>query len=97
GTVEQIKATYGKERSLTVQFAEKVENLAIFMPQVKIIEVNQNKKRFIFNKEQVQVHQLIAELSAQYAVADISIQEPEIESIIKEIYEGRIGNRAGVC
>ena len=98
GTVEHIKSKYGKERTLTVEFNEYYKSIDIAAtPYVKVISEDNNKKRLIFNREDVHAHQLISELSAKYSVADIAIKEPEIESIIKEIYEGGISIHEGVC
>ena len=84
GTVEQIKRQYGKSRILEVEFNEMYGDIKI--PGVETIETKDNKKWFKFQKDEIQVSNLIAELTKDYNVADLTIKEPEIESIIREIY-----------
>jgi ABC-2 type transport system ATP-binding protein len=85
GNVEEIKKKYGRERSLIVEFNEKYQ---ISIPGVQVIDENENKKRFIFDRDSISVHNLISDLTSRYSIIDLTIKEPEIESIIREIYEG---------
>jgi ABC-2 type transport system ATP-binding protein len=84
GTVEQIKRQYGKSRILEVEFNEVYGDINI--PGVETIETKDNKKWFKFKKDEIQVSNLISGLTGEYNVADLTIKEPEIESIIREIY-----------
>jgi ABC-2 type transport system ATP-binding protein len=98
GTVEQIKRKYGKDRILVVEFSEKYNIPSI--PGVQIEEENDNKKRFIFRKDEIQVSTLISELTQKYSILDLTVKEPEIEGIVREIYKGGIifdKSLSGVC
>ena len=47
---------------------------------------------FEFNKRDMSAAELIAELSGQVKIRDLSLEEPDIEDIIKTIYHsGEIG------
>ncbi len=89
GTVEQIKERHGKKRTVVAEFAQNV--IGIILPKgVEIIEEVDNKKHIQFNKDEVQVSDVISYLTSNYNILDLTIKEPEIESIIREIYEGGI-------
>ncbi len=89
GTVEQIKRRYGTTRTLVAEFGKLDEN--IVLPEgVDVVEKKENKIYIHFNKDDIQVSNLISHLTAKYNILDLTIQEPEIEAIIREIYEGGI-------
>jgi ABC-2 type transport system ATP-binding protein len=89
GTVEQIKERYGKSRTLVAEFSRNYDNIDI-PPDVQLVDEKSNKKWFRFKKDEVQVSQLVSEMTAKYGITDLTINEPEIEAIIREIYEGGI-------
>lgn len=89
GTVEQIKDRYGKKRTIVAQFAQNTSD--IILPKgVEIVEEVDNKKQMQFNRDEVQVSDIISYLTSNYNILDLTIKEPEIESTIREIYEGGI-------
>ncbi|WP_438432810.1 ABC transporter ATP-binding protein [Gorillibacterium sp. sgz500922] len=88
GTMEAIKSRYGKDRFLAVEFAEKAE--PVYIPGVETVEREGSKLRLRFSKDDIPVSQLIARLSQTQAIVDLTVQEPDIESIIREIYLGGI-------
>lgn len=95
GTVDQIKDRYGKSRTLIAEFSQESGNLTL--PQgVELVESKGNKRSLRFDKDEIQVSKLVADLSAKYSISDLTIQEPEIESIIREIYEGGINFDEGI-
>ncbi|MEW9699671.1 ATP-binding cassette domain-containing protein [Paenibacillus sp. SI8] len=98
GTVAEIKEMYGGSRILAVEFSENYANVKI--PGAELINEEDNKKWFRFEKNEVQVSQLINRLSQSYSILDLTVQEPEIEGVIREIYQGGIHldkSLSGVC
>ncbi len=98
GTVEQIKKRYGRDRILMVEFNERVENINV--PGIDTVEEDGNKKWFRFKKDEMQISNLIYELTQKFNVLDLTVQEPEIEGIIREIYKGGMDfdkSVPGVC
>jgi len=89
GTVDQIKSDYGKSRTLVVEFKDMNEKIEL-PSNVELVEEKENKKYLRFMKDEVQVSDLITDLSRKYNVVDLTIQETDIEGIIREIYEGGI-------
>lgn len=88
GLVSEIKSRYGKDRQLEVEFTQEYANINI--PETTIVYESLNTKRFQFNKDNVHVQDLISQLTKKYDIKDLTIKEPDIESIIREIYEGGI-------
>ena len=86
GTIDDIRKKYGKERTLVVEFQDRFAQLTL--PNVKITSDadNPNKKSFIFPAT-TNVSALITEIASAHPINDLAIKEPEIESIIREIYE----------
>lgn len=98
GTVDEIKDRYGKSRTLVVEFSRSYSQIKV--PGVEIVKEENNKKWFRFMKNELQVSRLISELTEKYDIVDLTVQEPEIESIIREVYEGGIDfdkDLPGVC
>ncbi len=90
GSIEDIRKKYGKERTLVVEFAEKYDDFAIENVRVINDAENPNKMSFVFATSH-NVSGLISELSAKRLINDLTIKEPEIETIIREIYESGAG------
>lgn len=98
GTVHEIRRNYGQDRTLAVEFADGGD--PPHLPGVEVLERQGNKLRLRFRKEEIQVSQLIARLSQSCSIVDLTVQEPDIESIIREIYLGGIRvepSLSGVC
>lgn len=55
---------------------------------VVLIKENGPRKWLRFDKDDISPSEIIAELMKKYEVADLTVEEPEIEGIIKQIYNG---------
>lgn len=88
GSLGGIREQYGTSRQLDVEFCGR-EDIA-HIENVEIIDLEQNKKRFIFENKNVHINELMNHLLSSYNVRDINISEPEIESIIRKIYSGEV-------
>ncbi|MDE7297883.1 MAG: ATP-binding cassette domain-containing protein [Lachnospiraceae bacterium] len=88
GTLPGIRERYGTTRQLDVEFSvpEQIEPIE----QVEIIDLDHNKKRFVFESHSVAINDLMNRLLSRYSVRDMNISEPEIESIIRKIYNGEV-------
>ncbi|MGB4245029.1 MAG: ATP-binding cassette domain-containing protein [Limnochordia bacterium] len=85
GDFDEIRHRYGRERTMVVEFGE--EYPEIELPYGTIIKDEGLKKSIRFLREQGTAIDLITALGKHYVIRDVSIQEAEIESIIREIYE----------
>ena len=48
------------------------------------------KKRFLFESREVQIDSLMNSLLAGYAIRDLTVSEPEIEGLIRKIYNWEV-------
>ena len=85
GTVEALRAAYGTTRVLVVDLAgdEPVE-LAGAVP----VRAEGRRRWFQFARDEVSAAELIARLLAAHEVADLTLEEPDIEDIVRRIYRG---------
>ena len=85
GSIKGIKERFAPYRVLVVDFAEGVSEVKI--ARAELIEREGQRARFRFNREHVSASELITELAQQHRVRDISVEEPEIEEVVRKIYE----------
>lgn len=88
GELAGIREQFGTTRQLDVEFIK--EYVIPPMEHVEIIELDARKKRFVFENRDVKIDELMNELLTKYSVRDINISEPEIESLIRKIYNGEV-------
>ena len=100
GTVERLKAEYAPHRVLVVQFApEGLDRMrealsgdgqALGMPGAELVRQEEGKVWLRFDPATTPVPALIAGITARYPVSDLSIAEPELEHVIRQMYEERL-------
>lgn len=91
GSLQGIREEFSTMRQVDVEFASQVEIQPI--PHVtvqRLEEANGRKVRFSFESKKVEINELMSHLLNQYAVRDLQVSEPEIESIIRKIYSGEL-------
>jgi len=84
GGVERIKEQYGTHRTLVLTLTQPHPN-----PELDGAEIESNDRglvRYRFDRRRVRPDQLIREAMEQYELRDVSIEEPDLESIIRRIY-----------
>lgn len=90
GSLEGVKKNYVSSRMIEAEF----ETLppAITIPKVTVADADNNamKKILSFDTGEVSVNTVMSELMSRYDIKDIAIREPEIDAIIRDIYEGNI-------
>lgn len=91
GSVAGIKEKYGTSRQLDIEFANSINIEPIKDVVIKELdELHGRKKRFIFENSKVHINELMSDILTKYNVKDLCIVEPEIEGIVRQIYEGSI-------
>ncbi len=88
GSLQEIREKYGTSRQLVVEFVEETEVLP--MENVVITNVEDRKKSFAFDNAKVNINELMSHLLSRYNVRDLTVKEPEIESIIQRMYNGEV-------
>ena len=84
GTVAGITARYGTERTLVVDLAEPGPPLEVDGARVTRVEGPRQWLRF--RRDDVSAAALLTRVTAQAEVRDLSVEEPDIETIVREIY-----------
>lgn len=84
GGVADFKSTYGTERVLVVDL--EAPTPALRLETGEVIEVDGPRQRIRFDRRVVSGAQIIAEVTTLAAVRDLSIEEPEIEDLIRRLY-----------
>jgi ABC-2 type transport system ATP-binding protein len=87
GSIEGIRDRFGRKRMLTVELADDCSGIAINLPGVVVVSRDGPTMRFEFDRDVVRADQLITALAAQCELRDITIAEPELETIIRQIYQ----------
>lgn len=94
GGIEHIKEQYGTHRTLVLTLTAPHPN-----PVLEGAEIESNDRglvRYRFDRRRARADQLIREAMERYEIRDVSIEEPELESIIRRIYvEGYAQEYAG--
>jgi ABC-2 type transport system ATP-binding protein len=86
GSIEAIKRRYGQHRILIADIDEFCTECDIEIPGVRLVSAQGNRITFEFDRLRVAADQLIVALAKRYELKDVTISEPELESIIREIY-----------
>jgi ABC-2 type transport system ATP-binding protein len=84
GTVEAIKGQYGTHRTLIVELCDDDPDFAVEGAEVE--SRTGNSVRLRFDRRTISADVLIRRVTEAYGVNDLSIEEPELESIIRRIY-----------
>ena len=88
GSLGDIRSKYGTTRRLIAEFNEVVSVEPI--SKVIIENLGDRKMSFTFDNNVVDVNKLMHEILGKYSVHDITVAEPEIESIIQKMYNGEV-------
>ena len=84
GGIEHIKEQYGTHRTLIVTLTE--PNADPALDGAEIESNDHGVVRYRFDRRRVRADQLIRQAMERYDLRDVSIEEPELESIIRTIY-----------
>jgi len=93
GDLERIRERYGTTRTLVIEFEESVPDFDA--PHARLVKSEGRRKWFAFirkwfafNRLETSPSALIAHISARYPVADLAVEEPDIEEIVRTVYRG---------
>jgi ABC-2 type transport system ATP-binding protein len=88
GAVADIRERLGVERTLVVDLAEDetLDGPLTVGPAVQV-QADGPRRWLRFRRDQITAAELIAAVSARCHIRDLTIEEPEIEAIVRRIYE----------
>jgi ABC-2 type transport system ATP-binding protein len=87
GALEALRARHGRWRTLVVDFEHNVDGLQL--ADVEQVRRDGPRAWLRFDRDRTTAAALIAHVAASYPVRDLTVEEPEIEAIIREIYRNR--------
>jgi len=86
--LEKIRDRFGAERTLVVELADDRDGAEpLTVAHAREVRADGPRRWLRFNRSDTNAADLIASVAGRYRIRDISIDEPEIESIIRHIYE----------
>jgi ABC-2 type transport system ATP-binding protein len=86
GTLDGIRDRLGLERTLVVDLAEDVPS-PLTVSAARQVRADGPRRWLQFNRLETTAAELIAEVVARYPLHDLTIEEPDIESIVRRIYQ----------
>lgn len=87
GSLEQLKHNFGGERTLVIELEDEWQPVGLHLPYARIVRQEGARIWVAFDKEAISASQLISELERSHRIRDLTVEEPEIESIVRQIYE----------
>jgi ABC-2 type transport system ATP-binding protein len=84
GDIERIKSEYGRFRTLVLRFEEPVETPRL--TGAELVSYEKCVARFRFDRNRERADLLIRQASERYSLEDVTLEEPDLESIIRRIY-----------
>ena len=88
GALERLRERHGTWRMLVVDFTDPLP--AVDLDHAEVVKVDGPRQWLRFRRDDITASELIARLVARYAVLDLTIEEPAVEDIVREIYTGGI-------
>lgn len=88
GSLAGIRDRFGSQRTLVVDLAEEAGPLHV--PHAREVQADGPRRWLAFDRSETTAAELIASVAARYQVHDLTVQEPEIEGIVRRIYQGGI-------
>src|SRR4030081_14350 len=94
GPLERLREEYGTHRTLVVTLAQSYPDVLVAGTEGESREANTIRLRF--NRREITAEALIRRVTERYQITDVSIIEPDIETIVRRIYlegyhEGTVG------
>jgi ABC-2 type transport system ATP-binding protein len=96
GSVEAIREHFGTERTLVIDLADDMDvNVPVDIPGALEVKADGPRRWLTFQRDAISAADLIAAVTARYRIHDLMIEEPEIEGIVRQIYEEGWDARSG--
>jgi ABC-2 type transport system ATP-binding protein len=89
GETELLKQKFVHEKVIEVEFHDD-ENVIEGIPGVAVVREQGCKKWLTFDNDNFGIGEVIGTIASRYKIKDISVKEPSVESIIRNIYKNRV-------
>jgi ABC-2 type transport system ATP-binding protein len=91
GALEELKRRYGTERTLVVDLEEPGPPLEV--PGARVERVEGPRQWLSFRRDEVSAARLTADVLERARIVDLSIEETDIDEVVRRIYRGQLGSR----
>lgn len=88
GELATLRRMLSKERLLSVDYAEDYPDVRV--PHAQITHREGTRVQYRFSPEEIHTAELVGTLLQKFRIVDIAIQEPDIEELIKTVYEDNL-------
>ena len=88
GRMDTLQEWFGGERRLVVDFGETYSDVAI--EGATLVEYRGARAVYSFDRKATSASDLIGRLSARFQIRDLSVEEPDVEATVRDIYEKRL-------
>ncbi len=88
GPISTIKARFGKYRTISFETSGEPPAALELPPGAELLNREERKLVLRFDRSRTSASQVAASVMAQVEVADFAISEPDMASIVKQIYAG---------
>ena len=85
GLLEMLRTRFGRQRTLVVDLDQDVNGISL--PHATVVRREGLRVWLRFDREATTAAQLIAQVAERYRIRDLTVEEPEIEGIVRGIYE----------
>lgn len=93
GNKENLIDNYSAQKKISIEFSEIYEN--VYFEGLRIVN-NDKYKKEIFVSDFNEATSIISQITQSYKVRDISIQDVDVEQVIKQIYKKRINQGVSI-
>jgi len=89
GSVQRLKALHAPRHVLSVQLGSpQTVDVSHLRCDIEVIVEPAGKLRLLFDPTQIRLADLVSDMVSLYRVVDVAIEEPDLESVVRGIYEG---------
>ncbi len=88
GELIALRRLLSTERLLSIEYAEAYPDVS--MPNADVVYQAGDRVQYRFSPEEISTADLIAAILKKFRIIDVSIQEPDIEDLIKTVYEDNL-------
>ena len=91
GPITAIRDRFGKYREITFETVEPASRQTLKLPKgTEVVDAEERRLRIRFDRTRATASQVAAQVMNQIEVCDFSLSEPDLASIVKQIYNGAL-------
>jgi len=91
GSIDHLKNQFGNERTLVIDLDDPPYRLDV--PGTRLLKQEGSRIWLAFHRERMSASEVMMRVGEAHTIRDLTVEEPEIESIVREIYEFGAGGR----